>query len=313
MQLIPSLTGFLLGSRSVMAAAALIAGFLSTSVHGRDAITGSQAFVYTDGSDSLPYRVFTPAAIPAQGAPLVVVLHGAGERGNNNTSQVNGNIQGLIDATENGATAAYLLAPQCPSSDQWTNIPFGAGSYTNPKLDAPAITTPMRLMLQLVDQFISTHKVDRSRVYITGLSMGGYGTWDAIARRPDLFAAAAPVCGGGNISHIGTYAKIPLWAFHGSADGVVPVTGSRSPIAAIQAGGGGLERYTEYEGGGHGAWECYNNGVNAYDTDYNGTSFAADGSDRIYDWLFAQKKPGAGQAGAGKAEDKTASSQKGTP
>ncbi len=158
-----------------------------------------------------------------------------------------------------------MLAPQAPAggqSLQWTNIAYSTGSYANPTLNAPAITNPLRLALDLVEQFVATHTVDRSRTYITGLSMGGYGTWDAGARRPGYFAAAVPLSGRGNISVAGSYAGVPIWAFHGALDTTVPPSGSRNTISAIESAGGTKERYTELAGQGHNIWApIYNGGI----------------------------------------------------
>ena len=267
----------------------------------RDPLTGSIAETYVDGSDSMPYRVFRPTGYdtPNTSFPLVVFLHGNGERGTNNTSQVTSHTQGLIDRTESGSTAAYLLAPQAPAGGQtlqWTNIAYPVGSYANPTLNAPAITNPLRLALDLVEQFAALHNVDRSRIYITGLSMGGYGTWDAIARRPGLFAAAVPLSGGGNISVAGTYAGVPIWAFHGALDTTVPTSGSRNTIAAIENAGGTRERYTELSGQGHNIWApIYNGGTFSYDTNFTGT-YATEGSGDMYSWMFAQSIPEPGTA-----------------
>src|SRR5436190_19594772 len=162
-------------------------------------------------------------------------------------------------------------APTGGQTFQWTNISYPTGSYSNPTLTSPDITMPLHLALGLVDQFIAQNNVDPTRVYITGLSMGGYGTYDAIARRPDLFAAAAPMSGGGNLGAVNTYKNIPIWDFHGSSDTTVPPSGSRNTITAIQNGGGTLERYSELAGG-HVIWApIYNGGTNPFDTNYTGT------------------------------------------
>jgi predicted peptidase len=279
-------------SAAVLALVALLTLPLSSSL-ARDPITGSQGLTFNGSSGSLPYRLFSPAAVaPDAIAPVILFLHGAGERGTNNTSQVSSHVQGLIDATASGAFSAFLLAPQCPTNDQWTNVPFGQGSYTNPTLNSPAISNSLRLALELVDQFIASNSnVDPSRIYITGLSMGGYGTFDAIARRPGLFAAAIPMSGGGNVSFANSYKNTPLWAFHGAVDTVVPASGSRNTIAAIENAGGTRERYTELAGQNHVIWgPIYNNGTYQYDTNYTGT-YGADGNGSIYPWLFAQQVP----------------------
>lgn len=257
----------------------------------RDPISGSIAGTYSEGGDSLLYREYDPtgASTSESSFPLILFLHGAGERGSNNTSQVTSHIQGLIDHTESGPTAAYLLAPQCPAGLQWTNISFGTGSYSNPTLKSPDISTPLRLVLNLVQEFAATHNVDMNRIYITGLSMGGYGTLDAIARLPDFFAAAAPLSGGGNLAMADVYSSIPIWAFHGSADPTVPVGGSRNTITAIENIGGTDARYTELAGQGHVIWSpIYNGGSYGYDSNYTG-SYAVDGTDNLYSWMFDQK------------------------
>ena len=283
-----------------MAALLILEGF-SHSSSARDPVTGSTAATYSEGADSIPYRLFKPIGFDQPGStfPLILFLHGNGERGTNNTAQITSHIQGLIDRTESGSTAAYLLAPQAPAggqTTQWTNITYATGSYNNPTLNAPAITTPLRLALDLVEQFATTNNVDRSRIYITGLSMGGYGTLDAIARRPDLFAAAVPMSGGGNLSLASVYEGIPIWAFHGSADTTVPPSGSRNTITAIQNAGGTEERYTELAGQGHVIWApIYNGGTYLYDTNYTGT-YGTDGSGDIYSWMYAQSIPEPGSA-----------------
>jgi predicted peptidase len=113
--------------------------------------------------------------------------------------------------------------------------------------------------------------IDSRRIYIAGQSMGGIGTWNFIAARPDIFAAAIPLCGGGDVSRASVIAKIPIWAFHGSNDKSVPVTESRMMIAAVQQAGGN-PRYTEYPGVGHEVWL---------------KAFQEKG---LVEWLFAQHK-----------------------
>lgn len=264
--------------RRLIDALCLGAAGLAISVGGeadaRDALTSSQALTYSDGASSIPYRLFQPIGfgVSENKFPLVIFLHGSGERGTNNTSQVKDHIQGLINLTETGNSAAYLIAPQAPAGSGW----FG---------------TPLRLVLDLVEQFAATRNVDSSRIYITGLSMGGFGTFEALENRPSLFAAAVPMSGGGDPAFALTYAQTPIWAFHGSADTSVPPSNSRNTITAIENAGGNLERYTELAGKGHVIWSpIYNGGTYNYDTNYTGT-FGADGSGDMYSWMFAQQIP----------------------
>src|SRR5207244_7702516 len=113
--------------------------------------------------------------------------------------------------------------------------------------------------------------IDPKRLYITGLSMGGYGTWDLISRHPELFAAAAPICGGGDEDQAEKIAKLPIWIFHGAKDQAVPVERSRNMVTALKKAGG-EPKYTEYPDVGHDSW------VRAYK------------DPELFAWLFAQKK-----------------------
>ena len=115
------------------------------------------------------------------------------------------------------------------------------------------------------------YSIDPQRIYLTGLSMGGYGTWDLLARKPDLFAAGVPVCGGGDESTAGKIAKIPIRVFHGDKDNSVPVARSRTMVEALKKAGG-HPKYTEYAGVGHNPWD------KAY------------ADPKLMNWLFKQKK-----------------------
>ncbi|MDQ3621687.1 MAG: prolyl oligopeptidase family serine peptidase [Verrucomicrobiota bacterium] len=260
--------------------AALALADTSPPLSARDPLSG-EAAVFSDGTDAIPYRLYRPEGSDTPGAsvPLVLFLHGAGERGTNNTAQVTAHIQGLIDTTETGSFAGFLIAPQCPPGQDWANF------------NSPTLSTPLRLVLDLVDQFIAENPVDAARVYVTGLSMGGFGAFDALERRPDLFAAAAPLSSGGNLSAVDIYKEIPIWAFHGANDTTVPPGASRNTMLAIESQGGTKDRYTELAGQGHVIWAPIYNGASfAFDSDYSGR-FAPDGSDDLYSWMFAQVNP----------------------
>jgi predicted peptidase len=119
--------------------------------------------------------------------------------------------------------------------------------------------------------------IDPRRLYVTGLSMGGYGTWEAIERWPNYFAAAAPIAGAGDPSKASVLTHLPVWAFHGSKDTIVPVSGSRDMIAAITAAGG-KPRYTEFPGAGHGVWGYV-----------YATTGTADRVPSFFPWLFSHQ------------------------
>ena len=114
-------------------------------------------------------------------------------------------------------------------------------------------TRPMQLFIQLLDKVLKEYPIDPARIYVTGVSMGGFGTWDLLARFPTRFAAAVPICGGGDESTAAKIKHVPIWAFHGALDHTVPPEKSRSMIQALQRAGG-LPGYTEYPDIEHNSW-----------------------------------------------------------
>ncbi|MDH3583098.1 MAG: GDSL-type esterase/lipase family protein [Phycisphaerae bacterium] len=219
----------------------------------------------------LLYRQLDPpgAAEGKKKFPLILFLHGAGGRGGDNQRQLAdaGFLKLLAKGDVTGKHPGYVIAPQVPSGKRWVEVHWGLDQHTMPK--APG--DQMRMALELVDQFVKDNPVDPGRIYVTGLSMGGFGTWDAVQRRPELFAAAAPVCGGGDSALAARFKNVPIWAFHGDRDRVIKAKRSRDMIAAIKAAGGN-PKYTELKGVGHNAWTAA----------YSRADF--------WDWMFAQKR-----------------------
>jgi len=229
--------------------------------------------VYQDASGAaLPYRFLVPpAATPERPCPLIVFLHGAGERGSDNVAQLkHRQVLRLISAEVQARHPAFFLAPQCPVDCRWVEVPWGD---VQPHQTPSQPSRPMRLLLQLVDQLCQQYAIDPQRRYITGMSMGGYGTLDAVVRRPKFWAAAVPVCGGADDSRAADFAQLPLWIFHGGVDTVVPPARSRSLVKALEAAGG-HPRYKEFPGVGHGVWE------QAYH------------EPELVEWLFGQRRLG---------------------
>ena len=227
-----------------------------------------EARTFTDGAGKkLNYRLLRPKGYDAKkGYPLVLFFHGAGERGSDNKVQL---IHGMNEFAANEIMVkypAFVIAPQCPEGKQWVDVPWSADSHTMPEEPAE----PVRQSLDLIAALQKEFSIDKSRIYVTGLSMGGFGVWDALQRRPDLFAAAVSVCGGGDTALAEKIKDIPVWAFHGAEDEAVKPKRSRDMIAALKKAGGN-PRYTEYEKVGHNSWE------KAY------------GDAKMYAWLFAQK------------------------
>ncbi len=233
--------------------------------------------VYKDaGGKTLPYRLLVPKGYDAKDEkryPLILFLHGAGERGDDNDKQLlHPDVLNLVTAKHAEKHPAFVVAPQCPANAKWADVNWWQKPYHKTP-EKPA--EPMRLTLELLDALAKEYRIDMDRIYVTGLSMGGYGTFDALVRRPDYFAAAVPLCGGADDSRAKDFAHVPIWVFHGDKDGAVPVDRSRSAVEALKAAGG-HPKYTEYKGEGHGIWK------RAY------------AEPELADWLFQQvrKKKG---------------------
>jgi predicted peptidase len=224
---------------------------------------------YTDpAGKTLPYRLLKPDNYdPAKKYPLVLFLHGAGERGVDNTAQLKHGVGEFASKEGREKYPCFLIAPQCPAKEKWADVNWSADA--SKVSEKPA--EPQRLALEIVAAVQKEFSIDPKRLYITGLSMGGYGTWDIISRHPDMFAAAIPICGGGDESHAGKLTKIPLWCFHGDKDTAVKVERSRNMIEAVKKAGGS-PKYTEYPGVGHDSW------TRTYK------------DPEVLKWLFEQKK-----------------------
>ncbi len=238
---------------------------LVNKAHAKDELP-LEKLTFKQGESSLPYRLLVPAKIEeGKKYPLVIFLHGAGERGTDNEKQL---VHGIPDFVKNREKyPAFVIAPQCPANKKWAEVDWSAKTHTLPKEPSD----PAKLLLALLETFIKEKPVDSKRIYLTGLSMGGYGTWDLIARKPEFFAAAAPVCGGGDEATAEKIKNVPLWVFHGDKDTVVIPERSRNMVEAIKKAGG-KPKYTEYKGVGHDSW------VKAYS------------DPEFFAWLFAQKK-----------------------
>ncbi len=227
---------------------------------------------FTKDKASMPYRLLKPDGYDKNGKdryPLVVFLHGAFGRGTDNKSQLRSGVEEFATDQARKKHPCFLVIPQCPPDKQWTNVGWSDGKRNVPLATSP--TEPSALVLDLIEALSKEYRIDKDRIYLTGVSMGGYGTWDLVSRRPDLFAAAIPVSGGGDPAQAEKLAKLPIWAFHGDADPLVSVERLRDMMNAIKKAGG-EPKYTEYKGGSHDAWTAtYKN-------------------KEVLDWLFEQKK-----------------------
>lgn len=202
------------------------------------------------GGLTLPYRIFIPTTYKAgTPIPLVLALHGSGERGDNNTAQLTANKLATTWAldTVQAKHPSIVVAPQCPLSDSWVD-------YYKP-VNSVAIRPSLGKVVELLDSLEVQFTLDKERLYVVGLSMGGFASWELLARYPGRFAAAVPICGAGDTTKAALMKNTPIWAFHGAADPTVPVAGSRTMIAALRKVGTNPEpKYTEYPGVGHDSW-----------------------------------------------------------
>lgn len=197
------------------------------------------------------YRLHAPANVaPGKAYPLVLFLHGAGERGSDNVAQLKWSCDEIVQWFRDSKEEFYLVAGQVPNGKRWVEVDWDQVEHAMPKDPSE----PMANLIGLTEHLFATAAVDRARVYVTGISMGGYGTWDLLCRKPEWFAAGMPVCGGGDPHQAWRIRTVPIWAFHGDRDGAVPVCRSRKMTAALWAIDGNI-RYREYYGHGHGVWK----------------------------------------------------------
>lgn len=227
-------------------------------------------YVYTGGEykeASFKWRLLKPAKIETgKKYPVVLFLHGAGERGTDNKKQLQYFPDWISTDEMRAKFPCFVIAPQCRNGKQWVNVPWGAKKST----PQGEISEQLAAAVGILQEVLAKQPVDRKRVYLTGLSMGGYGTWDLALRHPDWFAAVAPVCGGGDERLAERLKDVPLWAWHGDKDGAVPVERTQQMIAAIKAAGGS-PKFTELPGVGHNSWNQ-----------------AYHGPDNLIPWMFQQ-------------------------
>jgi predicted peptidase len=224
-----------------------------------------QTLVDGDYNALLNYRILKPAKVePGRKYPLLLVLHGAGERGDDNLKQLTHGARQLMGYTR--AHPAFVVFPQCPRGTWWD----GPSRFA-PETQRTDVPPPLPQVIALMNRIVREQPIDRSRIYITGLSMGGYGTYAMVAARPDLFAAAIPICGGGDPRWARRYRFTSFRVVHGDADEVISVEASRQMVSAMQKAGVDV-RYAELPGVGHDAWTPTYNNVG------------------VLNWLFSQRR-----------------------
>lgn len=235
-------------------------------LHAQNSRFSSNKYINSKG-DTLNYRMLFPDSDTLRRFPLVIFLHGSGERGNNNEAQLQWGVSNFATDQAMSLHPAFVIAPQCPEGQGWANTTRNNKSIQ--MLSTPS--KPMELLIDLIRKVTKDFRVDTNRIYITGLSMGGYGTYDAIERYPNLFAAAVPVCGGGDVSKAASIAHIPMWIFHGAEDPAVDPVYSIDMVQALTKAGA-HPGFTQYPSVGHFSW------------------IAAYSDPLMMGWLFSQHK-----------------------
>lgn len=227
----------------------------------------ARQFASADGH-KLNYRLLKPLKYDAtKKYPLVVFLHGSGERGDDNVSQLRHGAPAFSKPEVREKYEAFVIAPQCPAEQKWADIDWSSDTPTQPA----ALSASMALTLSAVEGLQKEFSIDADRLYVTGLSMGGYGTWDLVTRLPAMWAAAAPICGGGDKAKAVLAKAVPIWAFHGAEDKTVKPIRTVEMIDAIIAAGG-HPLFSEYPYIAHDSW------TTAY------------GEPEFLPWLFAQRR-----------------------
>jgi predicted peptidase len=242
-------------------AALVLSALVSTMAADDEAVKNQQKKSFHGRSEErmeLQYLLFLPQGYndnKTREWPLMLFLHGAGERGSNLTRVT---VHGPPKLVKQRPDFPFiLLSPQCPAGETWSE----------------------ESLLGLLDQVIKEQRVDKTRVYLTGLSMGGYGTWSLGLRHPERFAAIAPICGGGDLLPVllpppgkeAILKRLPIWVFHGAKDNLVPLSESERMVDALKRIGNQTVKLTVYPEAGHDSWtETYNN-------------------QELYDWLLQHK------------------------
>lgn len=225
---------------------------ITFSAKGQDEYS-REVFTSSKG-DRLQYRLLKPENMKAdEKYPLVLFLHGAGERGDDNQKQLAHGGQMFLNPVNREKYPSFVVIPQCPEDGYWGYNERPSSFLPGNMPLAPAISGVFSTLKELLDTYLAMPQVDRDRVYIIGLSMGAMGTYDLVSRYPDIFAAAVPICGTVNPARLSKPMNVQFRIFHGDNDDVVTVEGSRAAYRALKAAGTPVE-YHELPGTNHGSW-----------------------------------------------------------
>jgi predicted peptidase len=230
---------------------------------------------FVEGKDSLPYRLLLPQNYDAtKKYPLILFLHGAGERGNDNESQLSHGADFFLKDSIRKKYPAIIIFPQCKTESFWSNVNRDTSKRGEDRLifqTGGKPTLAMHLLRKLLTQIITTYPVEKKQIYVGGLSMGGMGTFEIVYRNPTLFAAAFPMCGGADVGSAPKFKKTNWWIFHGAKDDLVLPMFSQRIVTALQNINANV-KFTLYPEADHNCWD---------------SAFA---EPELMSWLFLNKK-----------------------
>ena len=242
------------------------------TMNGQSAFKGAydkKEFQASDGS-SLLYNIYIPDGLEAGvRLPLFIFLHGSGERGSDNQSQLKHVAHRFDQEDFQSKFPSIVIVPQCPSGGYWAPIDRSHGDWRPSVALGPMPS--MERLIELLEVMRDYPQVDLNRIYLAGLSMGGFGTYDLLSRHANWFAGAVGICAGADLSRVENFKHVPLQIFHGTKDKVVPVDLSRTLFDKLRDLGSAVE-YTEYPDGDHFVW----------DQAFEG--------EKVLKWLFSQDK-----------------------
>lgn len=219
-----------------------------------------ETFYDPQNGNSLPYTLYIPKNYSTSNKyPVILFLHGAGEIGSDNQTQING-MRNMLYYNADFVSQAILI---CPQSNEWWNLDRKSTGDQKGTLGSA---------LHLLEKIQQTYSCDSNRIYVTGLSMGGYATWDLLEQYGDIFAAGIPLCGGGNSDNGTAFKDIPIRIYHGTNDMTVSISNSQRMYNSIIAAGGKKVEFYPLDGYGHDVW-----------------SYAYKNRD-LFSWMFAQSK-----------------------
>lgn len=232
---------------------------------------------FVQNGDTLPYRILFPENYdPAKKYPMVLFLHGRGESGNDNEKQLTHGATLFVRDSIRKKYPAIVVFPQCSADSYWSNVQTVSTGDKNAKrtfyfVEGGEPSGAMKLALGLLDNLFGRYRIREKQVYVMGLSMGGMGTFEMAGRRPGIFAAAIPICGGAHPNTAIKLNKTAWWIFHGAKDNVVLPEYSEKMVSALKKVKAYV-KFTLYPEANHNSWD---------------PAFAEPG---LLSWLFAQHK-----------------------